>query len=165
MSTIAVSVAALVLSVTSFIVMLVLTLRRDISAIRPVLVFTYRSEGWYLENVGAGPALDVAFHRILGDRVTQSVRLPALAKGAEFCLHFARHDSKQIFVATYRDVDGRPYSSRSRHDLSTSAKGFQVERPRTRKGLLVGGSCRTAMSRRPNNIALEPTAPNRLRYD
>lgn len=128
-ASIAISIAAFVLSLTSFIVTLVLTLRRDVGAIRPVLVFTYRSEGWHIENVGAGPALDLAFHRILGDKVTQSVRLPALAKGAAFCLHFARHDSKQIFVATYRDVDGRPYSSRSRHDLSTSAKGFQVERP------------------------------------
>jgi hypothetical protein len=123
-----VSIVALGLSLINFVATLMLTLRRDISAIRPVLVFTYRPEGWHVENLGNGPALDLMFHRLSGDSVTQSVRRPALGKGAEFCLHFARHDSKHIFVTTYRDADGRPYSSRSRHDLSTSRKGFEVQR-------------------------------------
>lgn len=44
------SVVAFALSVTSFIVTLVLTLKRDIGAIRPVVFFTYRSEvGWHVE--------------------------------------------------------------------------------------------------------------------
>jgi hypothetical protein len=129
MATIVISSVAFVLSLINFVVTLLLTLRRDIGAVRPVLVFTYRRDGWHVENVGNGPALDVVFHRKSGDAVTQSVRLPALARGGELCLHFARHDSKQIFVATYRDADERPYFSQSRHDLSTSGKGFQVERP------------------------------------
>ncbi len=37
------SVAAFALSVTSFIVTLVFTIKRDIGPIRPALVFTYRS--------------------------------------------------------------------------------------------------------------------------
>lgn len=123
-----VATLALVLSVINFVVTLVLTIRRDVAAIRPVLVFTYRGEGWHVENLGNGPALDVMFHRLLGDTVTQSVRLPAQAKGATFCVHFARHDNKQIFVTTYRDADGRPYSSQSRRDLSTTQKGFEVPR-------------------------------------
>lgn len=123
------SVVALGLTFINFAVTLVLTLRRDVSSIRPVLVFTYRAEGWHIENLGNGPALDLMFHRQSGQAVTQNVRLPALAKGASFCLHFARHDSKQIFIATYRDADGRPYSSQSRHDLSTTVRGFQVDRP------------------------------------
>jgi hypothetical protein len=123
-----VSIIALVLSVINFVVTLMLTMRRDVTAMRPVLVFTYRAEGWHVENLGNGPALDLMFHRLLGESVTQNVRLSALGKGAAFCLHFARHDSKQIFVTTYRDVDGRPYSSRSRRDLSTTRKGFDVQR-------------------------------------
>jgi len=123
-----VATLALVLSVINFVVTLLLTVRRDVSAIRPMLVFTYRAEGWHIENLGNGPALDLMFHRLLGESVTQNVRLPALGKGATFCLHFARHDSRQIFIATYRDADGRPYSSRSRRDLSTTQKGFEVPR-------------------------------------
>ncbi len=111
------------------IVTLILTIRRDAGAIRPVLVFTYRQEGWHVENLGNGPALDVIFHRLVGESVTQAVRLPALARGSSLALHFARHDSKQIFVGTYLDANGRKYSSRSRDDLSTTAKGFIVERP------------------------------------
>lgn len=129
MTPIEVSVVALVLSLINFIVTLALTRRRDINAIRPVLVFTYRSEGgWHVENLGNGPALDLIFHRLSGESITQNVRLPALGKGTDFGLKFARHDSKQIFVATYRDADGRPYSSRSRHDVSTSTEGFEVQR-------------------------------------
>jgi hypothetical protein len=135
MASLVISVVALALALINFVVTLALTLRRDVGAIRPVLVFTYRREGWHIENLGNGPALDLMFHRQSGEAVTQSVRLPALAKGASFCLHFARHDSTQIFVATYRDADGRPYSSQSRHDLSTSMKGFQVDRPDA-KGLV-----------------------------
>jgi hypothetical protein len=123
------SIVALTLALINFVVTLVLTLRRDVGAIRPVLVFTYKREGWHVENLGNGPALDLMFHRKSGEAVTQSVRLPALAKGSSLCLHFARHDSKQIFIATYRDADGRPYSSQSRHDLSTTIKGFQIDRP------------------------------------
>ena len=128
MATLVVSVIALVLSLVNFVVTLVLTLRRDDGAIRPVHVFTYRREGWQVENLGNGPALDLVFHRLLGESVTQNVRLPALGTGAAFPLHFARHDNRQVFVATYRDADGRKYSSRSRHDLSTSRTGFEVER-------------------------------------
>jgi hypothetical protein len=124
------SIAALALSVTNFIVTLMLTIRRDIGAIRPVLVFTYRSRvGWHIENIGNGPALDVVFNRLYRESVTQNVRLPTLAKGSEFFLHFAKHDSKQIFVATYRDADSRPYTSRSQHDVSTQTKGFAIQRP------------------------------------
>jgi hypothetical protein len=129
MASLIVSIIAVVVAVTSFVVTLVLTIRRDLGAIRPVLVFTYRQDGWHVENQGNGPALDVMFHRVSAESVTQTVRLPSLAKGGEILPHFARHDAKQIFVATYRDADGRPYSSRSRHDVSTSRKGFSIEPP------------------------------------
>jgi hypothetical protein len=49
-----VAILALVLSV-NFVVTLMLTIRRDVASIRPVLVFTYRAEGWHVENLGNGP--------------------------------------------------------------------------------------------------------------
>jgi hypothetical protein len=109
-----------------------------------------------LVTLGNGPALDLIFHRRTGEAITQSVRLPALAKGTSLCLHFARHDSKQIFIATYRDAEGRPYSSQSRHDLSTSTTGFQVDRPEA-EAWSDGGSCLTRISRRLNQH-LQPSA-------
>ena len=126
---VAVSIVAIFFTFVNFAVTAFLTIRRDITAIRPVLAFTYMSEGWHIENLGNGPALDVVFHRLKGGAATQNVRLPPLAKGATFCLHFARRDSKQTFAATYRDANNRKYFSRSQHDLSTSGKGFgKIER-------------------------------------
>src|SRR5689334_9166831 len=124
MVTIVISIAAFVVAALT----LVLTVRRDVNAIRPILVFTYRNDGWYVENVGNGPAMDLVFHRLRNGTVTQNVRLPTLATGSQFCLHFARHDSEQIFLATYRDTRGKRYSSRSQSDLSTTTKGFQIQR-------------------------------------
>ena len=62
----AIATIALFFSIASFVVTLLLTLRRDSGAIRPILVFTYREEGWNVENLGNGPALDVVFHRLSG---------------------------------------------------------------------------------------------------
>jgi hypothetical protein len=124
-----VAVLAFILGVVNFVVTLRLTARRDTGAIRPVLVFIYRKEGWHVENAGNGPALDVIFHRLSGDSPSQNVRLPALGKGAEILLHFARHDGKQLFAVTYRDVEGRAYTTRSQHDVATVGMGFSVSRP------------------------------------
>lgn len=124
-----ISIVALVLTATNFLVTYILTRKRDAGAIRPVMVFTYQDDGWHIENVGNGPALDVIFHRLSGGSITQTVRLPAVSKGGKLCLHFARHDSKQVFAATYRDSDSRPYTSQSQHDVSTVTKGFSIPRP------------------------------------
>ena len=124
-----IAIVALLLSVFNIIVTLRFTHRRDVTALRPILVFTYREEGWHAENVGNGPALDIIFHRVADGTVSQNVRLPTLAKGSDISLHFARHDGRQIFAATYRDVNGRPYTSQSQHDVSTTGEGFQVSRP------------------------------------
>lgn len=125
----AVSVIALVLGIANFLVTLRLTMRRDIGAIRPVLVFIYKTEGWHIENIGNGPALDVIFHWLSGATNLQNVRLPILAKSSNVLLHFARHAAKQVFAVTYRDADGRPYTTRSQHDVSITTAGFGVTRP------------------------------------
>lgn len=122
------SIVAFVISVLGFATTLALTARRDIIALKPMLVFTYRDDGWHIENVGNGPALDVIFTRradmngSLND--DEHTRLPALAKGALFLLRFARHENPHIFLTTYTDADGRKYTSKSEHDVSRIKAGW-----------------------------------------
>lgn len=122
-------VVAFVLSLSNFVFILRLTKQRDIVALKPMLVFAYREEGWYIENVGNGPAFDVIFTRLprdVGELLDFHVRLPTIAKGGSLLLRFAREDSKRIFLATYTDVDGRRYMSRSQHDVSSIAEGWDA---------------------------------------
>jgi hypothetical protein len=125
----AVSLAALLLSLIALFVNYLSGQRRDVLGIRPVLVFEYKEVGWAIHNIGSGPAMDVVFTRLKGRSVHQHVRLPALAKDAAFTLHFCRRDNIHRFVATYLDIEGRRYSSESVDDVSTSSRGFLVDRP------------------------------------
>src|SRR5690242_15190441 len=127
MVTIVISIAAFVVAALT----LVLTVRREVNAIRPILVFTYRNDGWYVENVGNGPAMDLVFHRLRNGTVTQNVRLPTLATGSQFCLHFARHDSEQIFLATYRDTRGNDIVLGLRAIFLRQPKDSKFNVPRT----------------------------------
>ena len=121
-----VSVAALAVSVVAFLVSYASVRDHDILAIRPILVFEYQESGWKIENVGSAPAMDVVFTRISGGEVYDNIRLPALAKDAALDIRFARHDNQHEFAATYRDIEGRPYTSRSVNDVSTTHKGFDL---------------------------------------
>jgi hypothetical protein len=126
---IVISALALGLSAASFFVTLLLTLRRDALGIMPVLAFTYREAGWFIENVGNGPALDVVFRRVDSTHHVQHVRLPTIAKGESVRLHFARHDAKCEFAAVYADALGRKYSSRSLADVSSVLRGAVFDCP------------------------------------
>jgi hypothetical protein len=121
--------AALAVSIVAVFISYTSRYRQDTLAIRPVLVFEYQSGGWRIHNVGAGPAMDVIFSRLRGSQVHEHVRLPALAKDAHFVLHFAKKDNVHRFSATYRDIDGRPYTSQSERDVSVAVKGFVTPRP------------------------------------
>jgi hypothetical protein len=125
----AIALVALVISLFALIVNALGMQRRDVFGIRPVLVFEYRDTGWVVHNVGNGPAMDIVFTRLSSGNVHDHVRLPALAKDATFPLHFCRHDNVHRFAATYRDIDGRPYSSESTNDVSVASRGFRVDRP------------------------------------
>ena len=114
-----VSIFALVLAAISFCVTLVHTRRRDRDNRRPVLVFTYHREGWHIVSVGYGPALDVLFHRLVtAPGIQDNIRLPALSCDDKLKLKMCLHLPKQRFAATYRDMDGNEYSTRSQHDVS-----------------------------------------------
>ena len=120
-----VSIFALVLAAISFCVTLVHTRRTDRDNRRPVLVFTYHREGWHIVNVGYGPALDVLFHRLVtAPGIQDNIRLPALSSDDKLKLKMCLHLPKQRFAATYRDMDGNEYSTRSQHDVSRTKRGF-----------------------------------------
>jgi hypothetical protein len=121
--------AALIVSLAAVLVNYLGGQRQDVLAIRPVLVFEYQASGWIIHNVGAGPTMDVIFSRLRGTEVHEHVRLPALGKDADFLLHFAKQDNVYRFAATYRDVNGRPYTSQSDRDVSVVADGFVVPWP------------------------------------
>jgi hypothetical protein len=124
-----IAVSAFIVSLTALLVNYLGAQRRDVLGIRPVLVFEYQESGWRVHNIGSGPAMDIIFTRLSGIEVHDNVRLPALAKDADFRLHFARHDNVHRFAATYRDLEGRPYTSQSAKDVSVAGKGFLVPRP------------------------------------
>jgi hypothetical protein len=124
------SLAALIVSLMTLLVNYFSGRSRDILAMRPVLVFEYQEAGWNVHNIGGGPALDVVFTRFNGNTVHDNVRLPALAKDGSFAILFASHDNVHEFAATYRDIEGRPYTSRSARDVSVTSRGFKVPRSR-----------------------------------
>lgn len=125
----AIALSALIISVVALLVNYLSAHRRHVLGIRPVLAFEYQEGGWTVHNVGNGPAMDVVFTRLRGNDVHEHVRLPALARGAAFPLHFCRHDNHHRFGATYRDFEGRAYTSQSAEDRSVTSRGFRVQRP------------------------------------
>ena len=74
-----VAVLALVVSIGTFVYASVRERKAKVASIRPLLVFLYDGEsGWYLKNVGQGPALNVILsHKSKddGDWITP-VRVP-----------------------------------------------------------------------------------------
>jgi len=124
----AIALAALLVSMCAMTISYLTSRRRRIRKIRPILVFEYSQEWWSIRNVGAGQAMDVVFSRLRDGKIHEQVRLPALAAGGSLLLHFAKHDSIHRFAATYRDSEGRAYSSESVRDVSTVSSGFVVQR-------------------------------------
>ena len=93
-------------------------------AIRPILMIVYKKDGWYLENKGRGPALDiiVAQKHVVG-RESGSwfnpVRVPTLGPKEEQHLAWLGHENDTGLGASYRDEDGRPFTSVTGNDLTT----------------------------------------------
>ena len=80
-------------------------------SVRPVLVFVCEVPGkvWCIQNVGAGPALDILVAE--KDRGEQPwarfMRVPPLPKDGKVCLH-----SAPVFLAvTYHDAENNAYST------------------------------------------------------
>src|ERR1700733_5358698 len=85
MITTALSATALIVSVFTFALNYRHNLRAAVLSRKPVLVFTYDGRrGWILKNVGSGPALNVIVAQCKNNQWFNPVRIPPLAKDAEF---------------------------------------------------------------------------------
>lgn len=99
-------------------------------AIKPVLVFVYdRQDGWFVQNIGVGPALNVviASHEALPEgaepaRWLEPTRIPPLKRDGSFVLHWVQNNVYML-GATYEDIWDRPYSTRCVHALNTVRPG------------------------------------------
>lgn len=105
-------IAAIVISLLSLFFSLWSFRRRERAAVRPVLVFERTTDrNWVIQNVGAGPALDV----LIGDQSWQNeewfqiAQCHAIAADAIVTLPWLQQGRE--LGATYCDVTGRKYSS------------------------------------------------------
>jgi hypothetical protein len=121
-----------------------------VSAIRPILVFTYRAEGWHIENLGNGPALDLIidclanqsprtfdYRRlakvqpsvcVLGDVTTSTSSSPLIAMQTGGHIRRAR-------AVTFPQLLAKP-----------KPRGLQLRAPSTQSRFKSGGNCETARS-------------------
>ncbi len=102
--------------------------RSTIASIRPILVFLYDNErGWYVRNVGNGPALNVIIaKRRPGGAWSQPVRVPPIDSGDFFSLFWALHDNVHQLGTMYEDFQSRTYSSICARDLTTLSRGRKL---------------------------------------
>jgi hypothetical protein len=104
----------------AFIAAVYFNRRTDLRVVRPVLVFVYKEEGWYVSNVGNGPALDIVVAQQVPRRQWEkAVRIPPLGKDREFKLHWLEDDNIHGLGATYSSFDGLRYTSECHNDLTT----------------------------------------------
>jgi len=117
-----VSVTALIVSIISFSLTYSLSTKSSITSVRPVLIFEYtQQDGWYVRNVGNGPALNILI--AMKDETSDwkmPVRIPPMQKDGRFFLHWVGHLNIRTLGASYADIAERMYSSTCTDDLSNT---------------------------------------------
>ena len=114
------SLAALIISISTFALSYQATRRAAILGRKPVLVFEYEGDhGWFLRNVGSGPALNI----VVAQRRKQRhwfnpVRVPPFSKDGSMLLAWLGHVNTTGLGATYSDSEGVIYTSTCGNDLS-----------------------------------------------
>ena len=119
-------IAAVVISVISFLLSFRLNMRSARSDIRLVLAFVYNGEsGWHLRNIGSGPALNVtvAQKNVENKEWFNPVRVPPLEEESRFLLKWLGHVNNTGLGVVYEDFQGRTYSSTCGDDLSRIFRG------------------------------------------
>lgn len=103
--------------------------------IKPALVFVYGHEsGWQVQNIGAGPALNIVIGKKEGGlassrgRWTEPVRIPPLKKDGSFPLHWDPENNTHGLGATYEDMWGRRYTTLCGRDLNTIHRGSHLRK-------------------------------------
>lgn len=123
-----VAILALVISLFSFLFAFWKGRYDQITTVRPALVFVYDAEGWVIQNVGTGPALNILVaKKELGKggrpaRWIDPVRIPPLKRDGSFALHNNTHG----LGATYEDMWSRPYTTTCGRDLNRIRRGLHL---------------------------------------
>jgi len=116
---------AVLVSIVSLWVALWTFVRSRVTSLQPVLVFTFDSRtGWLLRNIGNGPALDIiGAERPKDAGWSMPMRIPPLSPSAQVEVSPLGHHNVPELACSYRDIDGRCYTSVCEHDLTVVQKG------------------------------------------
>ena len=105
----------------------------QITAVKPALVFVYDGHsGWAIQNIGAGPALNVIVAKKEGGISSptgawiEPVRIPPLKKDGSFSLHWVLHNNTHGLGATYQDIWDRFYTTTCGRDLNVIHRGLHL---------------------------------------
>jgi hypothetical protein len=98
--------------------------RTAVRSRQPDLVFEYADDGWYLENVGNGPAINILL-AFRGDKTPWKcpLRIPPLAKDAKYHIKELGRLSVRHLGASYTDSSGHWYSTLSVNDENVVERG------------------------------------------
>jgi hypothetical protein len=128
-----ISVIALIVSVGSLAFTVFKGRYDQLTSVKPALVFVYDgSTGWQVQNIGAGPALNVVIARKQGGlksatgRWVEPVRVPPLRKDGAFPIHWDPQNNSDGLGATYDDVWDRSYTTTCGEDLNTIRRGLHL---------------------------------------
>jgi hypothetical protein len=91
--------------------------RTAVRSRQPVLVFEYADDGWHVENVGNGPAINILL-AFRGDKMPWKcpLRIPPLAKDAKYHIKELGNLSVRHLGASYTDSSRHWYSTLSVND-------------------------------------------------
>jgi hypothetical protein len=130
----AMALLALVVSAASFAFTLFKGRYDQITGVKPALVFVYdHSSGWQVQNIGAGPALNIIIAKKESGinaptgRWVEPVRIPPLKKDGIFLLHWGPHNNTHGLGATYEDMWARPYTTTCGRDLNSIRRGLHLQ--------------------------------------
>ena len=124
----AMSIAALVLSVVAVSSSIYFSRVGLQTTVLPTLVFVYRNDqGWSLRNIGNGPAMNVVVSHQLhgGVEWLEPTRLYPLPKGEETSIPWVGHNPDKLGVF-YSDAHNRMYTSIADEDLTTISPGREL---------------------------------------
>lgn len=122
---------ALVFSITSFVFLFRLTRQSKKTDIRPVLVFVFaQGEGWKIQNVGNGPALNVrVWHQYKNQDWSETYQAPPVGQDGAVPVHWLPDPNIDLLRAVYQDFQGNPYCSFCKDDRTGVFDGYVEELP------------------------------------
>jgi hypothetical protein len=118
------SAVSAVIAASALLATMKFSRRGEVRAVRPVMVIVYKEDGWHIANVGQGPALDVMVaKKVVGGGWIEPVRVPPIAKDAEFRLHWMAHDNTHGIGVSYSSFSNEAYTSICGNDKNKLSEG------------------------------------------